>query len=44
MFLTLFEGKLLFSDLSMESKNKVKNWSREELYIQFTKETSMIVK
>lgn len=44
IFLTLFDGNYAFSDKSIDSMNNFKNYSKDELYIQFTKETSIIVK
>ncbi len=44
MFLTRFEGNWAFSDRSIDSMNNFKNYSKDELYIQFTNDTSIIVK
>lgn len=44
MFSTLLEGKGFLGALSILSLNNCKNCPKEELYIQFTSATSMIVK
>jgi len=41
---TLFEGRECFVEFAIESIYNFKNCSKEELYIQFTKESSIMVK
>lgn len=41
---TLLDGNVFLSDWSIESLNNFKNYSKDELYIQFINETSKIVK
>lgn len=41
---TLLDGNVFLSDWSIESLNNFKNYSNDELYIQFINETSKIVK
>lgn len=41
---TLLAGNDTFSDQSIDCMNRVKNYSRDELYIQFTFATSRMVK
>lgn len=44
MFSTFLEGNGAFSAKSIESLNNARNYSNDELYIQFTNATSNIVK
>jgi len=44
IFSTLLEGKVALSEFSIDSMNNFKNYPRDELYIQLTSETSIIVK
>lgn len=41
---TLLAGRDTFSDQSMDYMNSIKNYSRDELYIQLTLATSKMVK
>jgi len=44
MLSTLFEGSYAFSDFSIDSLNNLRNYSKDELYIQLIYATSMMVK